>query len=48
MIYAYWVFAFLVGIIFFKKDILAFNREVIRLGNLYDIAQHLEDLKERY
>ncbi len=27
MIYAYWVFAFLVGIIFFKKDILAFNRE---------------------
>ncbi len=27
MIYAYWAFAFLVGIIFFKKDILAFNRE---------------------
>ena len=27
MIYAYWVFAFLVGIIFFKKDILAFNHE---------------------
>ncbi len=24
------------------------NGEVIRLGNLYDIAQHLEDLKERY
>lgn len=27
MIYAYWAFAFLVGIIFFKKDILDFNRE---------------------
>lgn len=27
MIYAYWAFAFLVGIIFFKKDILTFNRE---------------------
>ena len=27
MIYAYWAFAFLVGILFFKKDILAFNRE---------------------
>jgi hypothetical protein len=27
MIYAYWFFAFLVGIIFFKKDILAFNTE---------------------
>jgi chlorophyllide a hydrolase len=27
MIYAYWAFAFLVGIIFFRKDILAFNRE---------------------
>ena len=27
MIYAYWAFAFLVGIIFFWKDILAFNRE---------------------
>ncbi len=27
MIYAYWALAFLVGIIFFKKDILAFNRE---------------------
>ena len=27
MIYAYWAFAFLVGIIFFKKDILAFNRD---------------------
>jgi chlorophyllide a hydrolase len=27
MIYAYWAFAFLVGIIFFKKDILAFNHE---------------------
>jgi hypothetical protein len=27
MIYAYWAFAFLVGFIFFKKDILAFNRE---------------------
>jgi chlorophyllide a hydrolase len=27
MIYAYWAFAFLVGIIFFKKDILEFNRE---------------------
>jgi len=27
MIYAYWAFAFLVGIIFFKKDILEFNRD---------------------
>jgi hypothetical protein len=27
MIYAYWAFAFLVGIVFFKKDILDFNRE---------------------
>ena len=27
MIYAYWAFAFLVGILFFKNDILAFNRE---------------------
>ncbi len=27
MIYAYWAFAFLVGIIFFKKEILAFNHE---------------------
>ena len=27
MIYAYWAFAFLIGIIFFKKDILTFNRE---------------------
>lgn len=27
MIYAYWAFAFLVGIIFFKNDILTFNRE---------------------
>ena len=27
MIYAYWTFAFLVGIIFFKKEILAFNHE---------------------
>ncbi len=27
MIYAYWAFAFLVGILFFKTDILAFNRE---------------------
>jgi len=27
MIYAYWAFAFLVGMLFFKKDILAFNRE---------------------
>jgi chlorophyllide a hydrolase len=26
MIYAYWAFAFLVGFVFFKKDILAFNR----------------------
>ncbi|MEI6757604.1 MAG: hypothetical protein FDX18_04730 [Chlorobium sp.] len=26
-IYIYWAFAFLVGIIFFKKDILAFNPE---------------------
>ena len=27
MIYAYWAFAFLVGFLFFKKDILSFNRE---------------------
>ena len=27
MIYAYWAFALLVGILFFKNDILAFNRE---------------------
>jgi len=27
MIYAYWAFALLVGFLFFKKDILAFNRE---------------------
>ncbi len=27
MIYAYWALAILVGIIFFKKDILTFNRE---------------------
>ena len=27
MIYAYWAFAFLVGILFFKKDILTFNTE---------------------
>jgi hypothetical protein len=27
MIYAYWAFAFLVGFVFFKKDILAFNRD---------------------
>ena len=27
MIYAYWAFAFLVGMIFFKKDILSFNRD---------------------
>lgn len=27
MIYAYWAIAFLVGILFFKQDILAFNRE---------------------
>ena len=27
MIYAYWAFAFLVGIIFFRKDIMTFNRE---------------------
>ncbi|MBZ4220065.1 MAG: hypothetical protein LAC69_07795 [Chlorobium sp.] len=27
MIYAYWAFAFLVGVIFFRKDILTFNRE---------------------
>jgi chlorophyllide a hydrolase len=27
MIYAYWAFALLAGIIFFKKDILAFNPE---------------------
>jgi hypothetical protein len=27
MIYAYWAIALLVGIIFFKKDILAFNHE---------------------
>ena len=27
MIYAYWAFALLVGFIFFKKDILDFNRE---------------------
>ena len=27
MIYAYWAFAFLVGFLCFKKDILSFNRE---------------------
>ena len=27
MIYTYWAFAFLVGMIFFKKDILSFNRD---------------------
>ncbi len=27
MIYAYWAFALLVGVLFFRKDILAFNRE---------------------
>ncbi|NTW69257.1 MAG: hypothetical protein HGB23_05335 [Chlorobiaceae bacterium] len=27
MIYAYWAFALLIGFLFFKKDILAFNRE---------------------
>ncbi|NTU45698.1 MAG: hypothetical protein HGA99_09320 [Chlorobiaceae bacterium] len=27
MIYSYWAFALLVGFLFFKKDILAFNRE---------------------
>ncbi|MEI8102661.1 MAG: hypothetical protein WCG61_03940 [Chlorobium sp.] len=27
MIYAYWTLAFLVGLLFFRKDILTFNRE---------------------
>ncbi len=44
MIYAYWAFAFLVGILFFKKDILSFNREfdtrrvTLLVGSLIVIA----------
>ncbi len=28
MIYAYWAFAFLVGILFFRKDIMTFNHDI--------------------
>ncbi|TLU51795.1 MAG: hypothetical protein FDX12_04430 [Chlorobium sp.] len=44
MIYAYWAFAFFVGIVFFRKDILSFNREFdsrrigLLLGSLLIVA----------